>query len=203
VNVLATQLEVSELAERIEQAYRLRRPDWVGTAMASRVWSAAASVLLRVHEKDKNCPIDPELFVASQSLESSVPDPWFELTQIAASESYQAAVHTIIQSLRSELRRELRRVERLLEAGEPLTKVLRSPKVSPLAKYLAAIQEGRSSLAMRLLPGVQEQSAACPLYRQACAKLVPASAFAATAPAFSTGHKTLTPRKLRAQINLN
>jgi hypothetical protein len=179
VIVPATQQQIDALADRIERAYRLRRAGWHGNFSTARVWSSAAVVLLRVHEADVDVPPDPELFVASQPLDGCFPDPWRELTQESAALHYRKQVRSIVRALRAEVRREIRTAERCVEAGEPLARVLNDRKrgLSPMGRYIAARRAGRLSLARRYLGAAVEQHRCCPLYRQACAGLIPAEAY--------------------------
>src|SRR6266446_5769169 len=96
-NVLATLTIIEPLARRIERAYRLHRPDWNPGCTRPRVWSAAAALLLQLHQTDPAIPLDPELFVASQPLPALWVDPWQELAQLAAAQRFHHQVHGIIR----------------------------------------------------------------------------------------------------------
>jgi hypothetical protein len=175
VTVPATQKTIDALAERIERAYRLRRPGWHGGSTTLRVWAVAAANLLRVHENDPAYPADPELFVVAQPLDSPFADPWRELTQEVAARHYRARVREIIRALRAELQGEIRLAEGRVAAGQPIACVLAAEcrRLSPLGRYIVAHRAGRPVLALRFLDGAVEQHRSCPLYLAASAGLLP------------------------------
>ena len=71
-----TQREIDGLARRIRHAYRARGMHWNDGCSTARVWTAAALVLLQIHDEHPEIPMDPELFVASQALDTGVVDAW-------------------------------------------------------------------------------------------------------------------------------
>jgi hypothetical protein len=207
VTVLATQSVIDALADRIASAYRLRRPGWHGSCSSPRVWAAAAWTLLQAHRDNPSVPIDPELFVAAQPVDTTYPDPWQELAQAGSARCYLRRVRSIIRGLRRELASEVRLAEDRIGAGQPIARVLcaKSRRLSPLGRYIVARRAGRAALADRFRDGAVAQHHACPLYRQASIGLVPAAvypvpdgapALPATAPAPAKG-RPLT------QVHLN
>lgn len=168
---------IHQLAERVEQAYLRRRPQLHREDTYSRVWSAAAEVLVALNRSDPSLPIDPELYVTSQLRErtSKRPDPWGELVHPEASIRYRRQVRRIILALRKELRSELRWIDRLRRQGIPLDRILSAPtsRTSPLSRFIAAVQYLGPDAAVDLHEAVRRQHDACPLYRQACANLLP------------------------------
>lgn len=173
--MLATQSVIETLADRIERAYRRRRLDWRGLSSSPRVWAIAAETLLLAREADPALPLDPELFVAAQPCDSPVVDPWGELTGSSAVRSYSGRVTEIILGLRAELAGEVAYAEDRVAQGEPIARVLltRNRRVSPLGRYIVARRAGRPALANRFVGGALDQHRACPLYRRACAELLP------------------------------
>lgn len=172
--MLATQTAIDTLADRIERAYRLRRPEWHGMCSTHRVWTAAATALLNIHGKHPAVPVDPELFVAAQPADATYPDPWLELTQADAVRRYLRRVRSIVRRLRTELAGEVRLAEGRIGAGEAIGKVLSvsNRRLSALGRFIVAQRAGRVALASRFVDDAVIQHWACPLYRQACADLL-------------------------------
>lgn len=167
--MLATQEMIESLALRIERAYVLRQPVWLPACSAPGVWAAAAATLLRVHRDHPSIPLDPELYVAAQSISSSLADPWADLVQASSARRYVKRVRRIIATLRLELRYEVRRAHRRIDRGESIAAVLitKSRSLSPLGRYIVARRTGRDDLADRLRTDAANQHWMCPLYRQA------------------------------------
>ncbi len=182
--MIATQEMIDDLAKRIDLAYRLRCPDWNEGCSTHRIWDAAATALLRAHEVDPLLPIDPELYVAAQTLDSPGCDPWESLVHASSVVRYRKAVRRIVSALRRELRREIRRAERRVDRGESWDEVLSAQPcfVSPLSGYLCAHRAGRPDLASGLFDRALEQHEACPLYQQASASLLSASLYPVAPP---------------------
>lgn len=177
VNVFATQTAIDILAKRIEQAYALRQPRWYSGCSAPGVWMAAAAMLYRVHREDPSIPLDPELYVASQSVAATLPDPWAEIAQSSSARRYRRRVRRIIWTLRCELRAEIRLARRKIDRGGNIAKVLLSKNelLSPLSRFIVARKAGRDDLAERLRPEAEDQHRICPLYRQASCVLLPSA----------------------------
>jgi hypothetical protein len=174
-----TKHAIDALADRIERAYLRRQPYWNPGCSNARVWLAAAQALVSLHRTNPKYPIDPELFVASQSIDSPLGDPWGDLTQKRAVRRYKRRVRQIIQNLRAELVTEVCQVEARVRLGQTLDTVLgsRSRALSPLGRYIAAHRAGRFDLAKRFASQTEEQHLACPLYRFACHRLIPRAAY--------------------------
>ncbi len=194
--MLATLTQVEELAERIERAYRLQRPDWCEMSSSAGVWSVAAKVLLASCENAPDLPLDPELFVSAQPRVDRYPEPWNEFTRPEASLHYRKLVAEIVRCLRVELTGEVRRAETLLATGRSLAQVLGSKKrgISPLGCYIVAHRAGRSAFAKRFLSAAVAQHQACPLYRQASTVLLAASAYPVSGDADDRSRSFPTPR---------
>lgn len=177
--MLASQKELDRLAKRIQLAYRLRGASWTEGRSTSRVWSAAALVLWRAHLNDGRVPLDPELFVAAQPMESAVVDPWTDLASEEAGAAYTRQVLRIIQMLRAELKRELQLAGKLVKTGRSPSDVLLAPnpRLSPLGRYLFARRTGRDDLARRLETEALAQHRVCPLYRPASLAFVAADEY--------------------------
>jgi hypothetical protein len=77
--VLATQAAIESLAERIERAYRPRRPQWYRGCWTRGVWATAA-LFYRIHQDHPEIPLDSGLFVAVQPGHPSFNDPRADLT---------------------------------------------------------------------------------------------------------------------------
>ena len=176
--VLATQEILDKLADRIERAYGLRRPQcWLGCS-TRRVWFAAALRLWEAHSKDPlHVPLDAELFVASQPVLAAFPDPWTELTQPEAACRYRCRVRRIVRQLVRELKAEIGRARRLIRRGRDMETVLctSDERISALGRYIVAQRAGRGDLASRFANSTAAQYRACPLYRRATAALLPGS----------------------------
>jgi hypothetical protein len=173
--VIATQDTIGDLAERIERAYSLRRPFWHRGCSAPQVWSTAAATLLQLHRQNPALPVDPELYVAAQSIGTTITDPWAELTQPSSAGRYRQRVGQIIRGLREELRGEIRRAERRIRHSLDVAEVLVTGRcgLSPLGCYIVAQRAGRQELAERFRAAAADQHRSCPLYRQACLRLLP------------------------------
>ncbi len=145
------------------------------------MWSAAATVLVALHRSDPSLPIDPELYVAAQLGATSLcrPDPWGELVHPSAAERYRDRIHHIIASLRKELRVELRKVRRRVADGANCREALAAlgRQLSPLSQYIAAYRAYGPDAAEVFREPARRQHETCPLYRQACATLLPAGAY--------------------------
>ena len=165
---------VESLADRIERAYRLRQPGWRDFSCAERVWSVAAAILIEAHEQDSSIPIDPELFVACQSISRQWSDPWAELASPRAGRCYRRQVKKMILSLHLEIRREVRRAEAMVRCGNEVESVLlpSNQKLTALGCYIVAHRAGRVDLARQFRRLAEEQHHACPLYREACSGLL-------------------------------
>ena len=102
VTVLTTQASLDGLAERIERAYRRRHSGWFRGCSTERVWSAAAAILVQLHQEDPTLPLDPELYVAVQPIAApgaAFDDPWVGLTQAAAARRYRKRVREMVRGL--------------------------------------------------------------------------------------------------------
>lgn len=176
-----SQLAQEALAERIEQAYSIRRNSVQQIGVDPRVWEFAAKTLQGVHFQEPWIPVDPELYVAAQKLTPSVTGPWTTVAGPAAAQRYRAKVVAIVRQLRRELRGELKQIRRRVLLGKSLDEVLerRCSSISPLARYIAAVSEGRTKFAEHWLAGAREQHSACPLYRRACKGLLSESDYPA------------------------
>ena len=202
--VRPSQALIDSYAERIERAYRLRRPDWRRDCSSNRVWSAAAAVLLSVDQSDTSIPHDPELFVASQPMRSYYADPWVEIATPAAAQLYRSRVAEIVRVLRRELRAEVRYAESQVASGRRIANVLAIPsrRVSPLGCYIVAHRASRPILAKRFVDAAVAQHGSCPLYRQASLKFLPAELYPVPEPSEITHFDVLT-RQSRQQVLLN
>jgi hypothetical protein len=202
--VLATQDVIEALADRIERAYRLRRPQWHGTCSTPRVWSVAASTLLGAHETDPSLPSDPELFVAAQPEGCPYPDPWSELTQPGSVRRYRKRVREIVRGLRGELTAEVKLAEDRVSSGQTIGRVLLSKtrRISPLARFIVAQRAGRQALANRFRHDAVEQHRSCPLYRQASRTLLPPGAYP-VAESSRDANAAAPLRRTRTQVHLN
>jgi hypothetical protein len=196
--VQTTQHQIEAYAERIERAYYLRRPRCRRSRVSSQVWMAAAAVLLAVHEKDETIPPDPELFVASQPMGSFYPDPWVEIAGPDAGRWYRKRVGEIVRTLRRELSSEVQLAESRIGSGQNVATVLssRTRKLSPLGSYIVAQRAGAGLLAEHFLDAAIEQHHACPLYRQASQKLLPADLYPVTESSTQTLADTVIRRPL-------
>jgi hypothetical protein len=174
--LLPTQELIDHLAERIDNAYSLRRPRWWQGCSTPRVWNAAAHRLWQVHEENPSqIPLDPELYVASQSISGQFSDPWIELAGPKAGRHYRARVYRIIEVLSSGLKKEVRLAERAIRKGQDISNVLKIKpgRLSHLGCYIVARRAGRADLAVRFADAANEQRRFCPLYRSACLALIP------------------------------
>ncbi len=173
--MLVTQAAIESLAERIERAYRLRRPQWYRGCWTRGVWTTAAALLYRIHQDHPEIPLDPELFVAVQPGHPSFNDPWAELTQSAAARRYRSRIRQIVRGLEGELRSEVLRAEGRICRGEAMDRVLlrKSQSLSPLGCFIVAQRAGRTDLADHFRAEAIDQHRSCPLYRQATLRLLP------------------------------
>jgi hypothetical protein len=174
VPVLPSQEMIASLAERIEQAFSRRYPDWTTVRTSSGVWEAAAAGLMMLNRNIPSVPLDPELFVKVQP-QRKWADPWVDLVQESALRRYRRQVRRIVSHLRSEIKEEVRSAERKLRSGALLPEVLSdsSGRISALGRYVIARRAGQDDLAERLRPEAERQHRSCPLYRQACRFLLP------------------------------
>lgn len=163
------------LVRRLEQAYRLRHPDWRDSCRSDRVWSVAANILIEVNVQDPSIPVDPELYVAAQPLSTHWADPWAELACPAAARRFRRQVRQMILTLRNEIRREVRRAEAKMRHGIGVESVLlpSNHSLTALGCFIVAHRAGRADLAWQFSGLVEEQHQACPLYRQAARGLLP------------------------------
>jgi hypothetical protein len=178
--VLPTHQILDLLAVRVEQAYGLRVRRWRRGCSTSRVWHEAALRLWEAHAHDPEfVPLDAELFVASQPISCSLPDPWTELTHHDSAKRYRLSVKRIVRTLRAELKREVRSCERSIELGEDVETLLGRPsrRRSALGSYILAIRVGREDLAERFASAAVAQHQSCPLYRIASMWLLPAELY--------------------------
>jgi hypothetical protein len=175
--LLPTQDLIDRLADRIESAYSLRRPRWRQGCSTARVWNAAAHRLWQAHEENPDqIPLDPELYVASQSISGRFSDPWDELAGPKAARRYQSRVYRIIEILRSGLKKEVLLAERAIQKGREISHVLKikqGGRLSHLGCYIIAHRAGRVDLANRFAAAAIDQHRFCPLYRTACLALIP------------------------------
>ncbi|WP_165232166.1 hypothetical protein [Aquisphaera insulae] len=177
--MLPTQETIDRLATRIERAFTLRCSEWYRGCSTSRLWSAAAMILWQAHENDPRIPLDPELYVASQPISNSYPDPWSIVAHPDAARRYAGRVRRIISQLRSELKKELRRAEAMIRDGNglPIPAEMERSRLSPLGLFIAALRSGRHDLAIQLRDGVVSQHRGCPLYRFAAKSMIPAESY--------------------------
>lgn len=123
-------------------------------------------------------PLDSELFVASQPLDSQAGDPWTELAQPEAGRRYRRQVRRIVSRLRAELDREVHRAERLMEDPRVDPSLLaRDRRLSPLGCYIAAHRVRRNDWAAYFATAAARQHDACPLYQAATLSLLPADLY--------------------------
>jgi hypothetical protein len=178
VHVFPSQERISVLADRLEQAYLRRYPDWSPARTSRGVWTAAASGLSMLHRNVPSVPVDPELFVAVQPTRPWA-DPWADLAQESALRRYRRHVRRIIAQLRDEIRDEVRAAERRVRRGSTLAAVLADSggRFSALGRYVLARRAGQDELAERLRPEAERQHRSCPLYQQACRSLLPNDAY--------------------------
>ena len=176
--MLPSQETIIGLADRIEQAYTRRYPDWTPVRTSPGVWSAAAAGLLMLHRNAPAMPVDPELFVTVQP-QREWADPWADLVQERALRRYRRHVRRIIVQLREEIRDEVRAAERRVRRGSTLSAVLSDTRgrFSALGRYVIARRAGQDDLAERLRPEAERQHRSCPLYQQACRSLLPTDAY--------------------------
>jgi hypothetical protein len=181
IHVLPTQQTIDHLADRIERAYLLRRPEWNRGCSTRRVWAAAAVRLWQTHMNDPALPLDSELFVASQPINGSFSDPWVELTQVEAGRRYRTKVRRIVHRLGRELKREVARAEQILSENVRSTFawLAHNRHLSPLGCYIAAQRMGRADIADRFALLALEQHQACPLYQLASRSLLSADLYPA------------------------
>lgn len=177
--MIITPRVVEQISDRIERAYLRRHPEWRHTGLDPRLWVASAAILMDAHRADPSVPVDPELFVACQAVNSTTSDPWSELTGASSRRRYLSRLKKMVNSLKQELRAELRRVASAEKRGESLECILLSAtrRLSPLGRYLAASLRDRADLADRLRDAAREQHEACPLYRKATEGLIPAKSY--------------------------
>ena len=178
--MLPTHEVLDRLADRIEQAYALRRPRWLRECSTSRVWYTAGLRLWEAHASDPvQIPLDPELFVASQPISTPLSAPWTELAHPESGRRYRRAVRRVVRQLRVELRRELMAAERSIRKGREIGNVLgrKNRRLSSLGAYILAQRAGRNDLAERFAAGAAAQHRSCPLYRAASLAFIPAECY--------------------------
>lgn len=173
-----SQETIDDVAGRIEQAFRLRHPDWSPARSSPGAWAAAAAGLLMMHRAAPTVPIDPEMFVAVQP-SRAWSDPWADLAEGPAFRRYRRHVRAVVAQLREEIRGEVRAAERRLRRGASLEAVLSDlgGALSPLGRYAVALRAGDDGLAERHRPEAERQHRSCPLYRQACRAILPDDAY--------------------------
>ena len=173
--MLPNQEMIDRLAERIERAYLRRCGSWNGGCSTSRVWSAAAHDLWQAHAETPELPLDPELYVASQSVLPGFSDPWTNLTGAEAKRRFAQHVRRIVRLLRSEISQEVAIADRLLGKGIDVSRIVRSRKLrlSALGCYIVVLRAGRDDLAADFHGQALEQHRSCPLYRIACSSFLP------------------------------
>lgn len=201
---LTTQREIDGLARRIRQSYHARGMAWNDGCSTMRVWTAAAQLLAHVHGEDPAIPMDPELFVASQSLRPGVGDAWGDLTSAAAGEAYRKTVRGIVRQLERELNREITHAERLITRGRPVHEVLgeQDARLSSLGRYIVAVRAGRPDLAVEFQDGVLLQHRSCPLYRPASLAFLAAEHYPAAESQLTSEPKTSpVVRAMSASLN--
>mgnify|MGYP006876300269 CR=1 FL=1 len=201
---LTTQHEIDGLARRIRQSYHARGMEWNDGCSTMRVWTAAAQLLAQVHGEDPAIPMDPELFVASQSLRPGLGDAWGDLTSAAAGEAYRKRVRGIVRQLERELNREITHAERLIMRGRPIHEVLGGDDVrlSALGRYIVAVRAGRPDLAVLLQEGAVLQHRSCPLYRSASLAFLAAEHYPAAESRLTTEPRTSSVvRAMIASLN--
>jgi hypothetical protein len=169
------------LEERLRLAYLRRNPGWLLAFPRSRVWAIAAANLLHAHQADPDLPLDPELFIASQPSRPGLADPWGDLTRPGSIERYRSRVRKLVGRLRRELRTEIRWARRRLDKGVALETVLaaRNLSLTPLVRYILAMQEMREDLAAHFVEPALRQHDNCPLYKLACEGMLPTSTYPA------------------------
>jgi hypothetical protein len=171
---------IANLAERIERAYRLRHsPTYQHRPEDDRVFVGAAAVLIRLHQLDSTMPLDPELFVASQTVTSAHPNPERDLIRPEAFERFRLRVRRIIRGLHKELAQELKWLQAQLEMGLTLEQALALPttRMTPMGRYIAAHRAGCLDLAETFRQDAHRQHLACPLYRHACTPFLPKGSY--------------------------
>jgi hypothetical protein len=178
VHVFPSQETIIGLADRLEQAYLRRYPDWSPARTSRGIWTAAAAALSMLHRNVPSVPVDPELFVAVQPARAWA-DPWADLVQDSALRRYRRHVRRIVAQLRDEIRDEVRAAERRVRRGSTLAAVLADSggRFSALGRYVLARRAGQDELAERLRPEAERQHRSCPLYQQACRSLLPSGAY--------------------------
>ena len=203
---LPRQVLIEELSSRIQQAYRLRHPDWRGGCSTDRVWGAAAGRLWAAHAADPaRVPLDAELFVASQPIAVPFADPWSELAQPESTRRYRSTLRRIVRRLRGELKREIARAERLITQGRDIREVLATGRrISPLGCFIIAIRAGRGELANSFGAAAAAQHRACPLCREASDALLAGDHYPVAMP-FATHEpaRDLKPRVDKLLLSLN
>jgi hypothetical protein len=202
--MMASQAEIESLAERVERAYRLRRPNCYRSVSTPGVWTTAAALLYRIHQDDPEIPIDPELFVAVQPSHPSFSDPWGELTQPVAARRYVQLIRKIVRGLQSELRTEVLRAEVRVRRGETIDQVIRTrnKNLSPLGCFIVTLRSGRPDLAARFRTEAAAQHRSCPLYRQAILRLLAPEDYPVVA-ALASDWGLPKERAKRSQMPLN
>ena len=179
------------------------RRDGTRAAPARGVWAAAAAVLREAHRSDRRVPIDPELFVAASRSGAWWPTrgrSWCSRRRrcVIAFESAGSSA-----SCGRELCAEVRNAEARLRAGTALEAVLlsKSRGLTPLGRYILAYRAGRPDLAVRLRSRAEASTRACPLYRHACAWMLPSDAYPGLDPmseVWGTARIPTTPPSIAA-----
>ena len=169
-----SQTLISILSSRIISAYLRSRREGDGELSTKKAAMAAAALLLQTHLDDEAVPLDPELYVASQSKRSRELSPWFDLATPAAAKCYVRCVRKIVRSLRKEIQSEIDRAEEKIGEGESVYHVLMKPdpKLSGMTRYLLAHRFRRPALANRFLHEAVAQHRSCPLYKQATCEML-------------------------------
>jgi hypothetical protein len=175
--VIPNQEVISDLACRIETAYRLRFSRWLGGCSTARVWDQAALYLWQAHENaPERTPLDAELYVASQKVSGGFANPWLDVAHPDAVARYRLRVDEIVGQLKVELEQEIVWAERAISRGRAIRKVLkpRKGRLTHLGCYITALRADRADLAERFASGAALQHQACPLYRAASSALIAA-----------------------------
>jgi hypothetical protein len=168
---------LAELSHRIERAARRRGLAFSPIDHAGQIWAAAAARLLDTQRTHRTVPLDPELFVAAQTLEACGygGDAWDLLASADAAARYVRLVRQIVSRLKKELRLELYWSNKRIRGGASIKAVLSAhpATLSPLGRYIIAVRAGEPALAELFRPEAREQHRVCPLYRHACHGLLP------------------------------
>jgi len=163
---------VLEIAIRMEAAFAKRtfHRD-IQLQPSPDTWMRSASGLIRLHHEEPRNPLDPELFIAVLTYQSSVKTIEPDSIDLAL-KLYAKVVRRMIRRLENELSEELQWLDSSSNRGLTLEQLILSPsrKLTPLSRYIHACRKNRSELAGRLISAVIKQHELCPLYREASHK---------------------------------